>query len=522
MRILALIFCAGLVFQAAEATTYYVSSQTGLDTNTGTSEQAAWKSLEKVNSGHFVPGDHILLQAGSHWQSALTIPSSGSSTAPIIVDRYGDGPLPRIDAGDVAENALTIVNVEYVQVRNLELTNHGKSAAVRRGVLIAADNIGTLHRTVVSDLYIHDVNGSSDKKDKDYGGIVFRTTGKSVPSRFASLRIERNIIWRVDRTGIASVSDQFGVSQKFEWVSSWYPSFYVVIRDNYVEDVGGDGIVPWVTYGALVEHNIVVRASQRVTDNNAGIWQWSTDSTLLQLNAASFVKGTRDGEGFDSDYNSRNTKFIYNLSRENDGGFMMVCTPTIWEAGNFIGNTGTVIRNNISWHDHTRGFALSGPSLNTLIENNAVYIAPGETVQAVLATEWSGWPKDVTFRGNLFASQGTALYGHAAAANKDGTYEFGIGWGGARGDRIVFEGNRFLGNHVDPPEAVTAGDASGQEIAELLAKEPHFDPATPVGFGDYLTKHRAWMIELFTRQFGHPPVLEAPAPIPVTSSANPK
>ncbi len=522
MRILLLAVCAGLIFQAADATTYYVSSEAGRDTNAGTSEQSPWQSLDKVNSGRFLPGDRILLRAGSHWQSSLTIPSSGTAVAPISVDRYGDGPMPRIDAGDVAENALTILNVEYVQVRNLELTNHGKSPAVRRGVLIAADNIGTLHRIVISDLYIHDVNGAAEKKDRDYGGILFRTTGKSAPSRFAGLRIERNIIWRVDRTGIAGLSDQFGVTTKFEWVSSWYPSFYVVIRDNYIEDVGGDGITPWVTYGALVEHNIVVRTAQRTTENSAGIWPWSTDNTLFQLNAASFTKGTHDGEGFDSDYNSRGTKFIYNLSRENDGGFMMVCTPTIWEAGNFIGNTGTVIRSNISWHDHTRSFALSGPSLNTLIENNAIYIAPGDNVQSVLTTEWSGWAKDVTFRGNLFASQGTAVYGHAAAANKDGTYEYGAGWGGARGHNIVFEDNRFLGNHVDPPEPVTPGDASGQEIAELMQKEPHFDPAAPVGFADYLAKHRAWMIELFTRQFGHPPVLEAPAPIPVSSSANPK
>jgi hypothetical protein len=139
-----------------------------------------------------------------------------------------------------------------------------------------------------------------------------------------------------------------------------------------------------------------------------------------------------------------------------------------------------------------------------------------------LTTEWSGWAKDVTFRGNTFASQGTAVYGHAASANKDGTYELGRGWGGSRGGSIVFEGNRFLGNHVDPPEAVAPGDASGQEIAAMMQSEPQFDPATPAGFDDYLTKHRAWMIALFTKQFGHPPVLEAPAPIPVTSTANPK
>lgn len=510
MRGLPFVLCAGLMVQTASAATYFVSAQTGNDANAGTSAEAPWRSLGKVNASRFQPGDQIRLAAGSRWQGQLTLPSSGTAAAPILVDRYGEGPRPRIDAGDIAENALTLRNVEYVQVHNLELTNQGKTPAVRRGVLIAAENIGTLHGIVVSDLYIHDINGALDKKDN--GGILFRTIGAEKPSRFAGLKIERNILWRVDRTGIVGFSDQFGVS-KLEWVSPWYPSLYVVIRDNYVEDVGGDGITPWATYGALVEHNIVTHASQRSPENNAGIWPWSTDNTLLQLNAASFTKGSHDGEGFDSDYNSRHSKFLYNLSRENDGGFLLVCAPSLGEAANFIGNTGTVVRNNISWHDHHRGFALSGPTSNTLIENNALYFAAGETVQAILTTDWSGWAKKVTFRGNLFAAAGTAIYGHATTQKSDGNYESQPGWGGARGGNLVFENNRFVGQHQDAPEAVTPGDASGQEIAEMIAAEPRFNPGEPDGFKDYLQKHRAWMLALFTRQFGAPPALEAPAPV---------
>ena len=238
------------------------------------------------------------------------------------------------------------------------------------------------------------------------------------------------------------------------------------------------------------------------------------------MNAASFTKGAHDGEGFDSDYNSSNNRFVYNLSRENDGGFMLICAPAKGTLGNFIGNTGTVVRNNISWHDHSRTFILAGPTAHTLIEDNAIYIANGDNVQALITAEWDDWAKDVTFRGNMLASQGTAFYGHAASQNKDGTYDLKTGWGGARGGNIVFENNRFLGNHVDPPETATPGDASGADIAEQMQKEPHFDPANPVDFDAYLTKHRAWMIELFTRQFGQPPVLEAPAPVTANSSGN--
>lgn len=517
MRLLSLAFCAGLICQAANATTYYVSSHAGRDSNAGTSKQRPWKTLERVNLRRFRPGDRILLQAGSRWQSPLTIESSGTATAPIRIDRYGAGPMPRIDVGDVAENAVTIRNVEYVEVRNLELTNLGKVPALRRGVLIAADNIGTLHGIVVADLYIHDVNGNNERKDD--GGVLFRTTGDRIPSRFDGLRIERNIVWRVDRSGITAQSDQIGPSKQ-AGVSPWHLSLAVVIRDNYVEDIAGDGVVPWVTDGALVEHNIAIRTQQRGSYYNAGIWPWNTDNTLLQLNAASFTKGTTDGEGFDSDFDARNTKFIYNLSRENDGGFMLICAPGKADSENFIDNSGTVIRHNISWHDHNRTFVLAGTTSNTLIEDNAVYVAQDETVQLVIAADWGGWANDVRFRGNVFAAPGTAVYGHGTARNAQGAYTLASGWGGATDFR--FEGNRFLGNHVDPPETVTPGDASGQAIAELMQKEPHFNPANPDGFADFLVKHRAWMIELFTRQFGHPPVLEGPARATTDRFGNPQ
>jgi parallel beta helix pectate lyase-like protein len=105
----------------------------------------------------------------------------------------------------------------------------------------------------------------------------------------------------------------------------WYPSLRVVIRGNLLEDVGGDGIVPLACDGALVEHNILKGGRMRAEDYAAGIWPWSCDNTVVQHNEVSGMKGTRDGEGYDSDYNCRGTLFQYNFSHNNDGGFMLIC-----------------------------------------------------------------------------------------------------------------------------------------------------------------------------------------------------
>lgn len=502
MKLYPVLFLAGVCLSLSPsiwATTYYVDAQHGNDVWPGTSPAQAWKTLDKVNQSRFHPGDIILLRAGSRWQGQLALTSSGAKGEPITVDRFGDGPLPRIDGGGMVENVLQLNNVEYVEVRHLEITNLGPEPGVRRGVLIAATNFGTAHHIVVSDLYIHDVNGTN--KMKETGGILFRTIGNRVPSRFDGLTIARNIIWKVDRSGIVGQSDEFARSR-------WYPSMHVVISDNFADDIGGDGIVPWATDGALVEANIVLHCNQRAGSYNAGIWPWSTDNSVFELNEAAYTRTTLDGEGFDSDYNSRNTHFFYNYSHDNDGGFMLICTPGNRNPRENIGNTGTVIEYNISRNDHTRIFNLSGAD-QTTVEHNAIYTGPGDDVQILLVSNWNGWANGAVFRSNIFDVAGTGRFGHELKRNPDGTYEIGPGWGGAQ--NIRFEGNQYFGRNIGIPEDPSAVVDPQYRPPKLDWDEPVFDPAHPEGFSKFLAEHRRWMLRLFASQFGEPPHLQKTA-----------
>lgn len=477
------------------ATTYYVDSEKGNDLSSGTSPFHAWKTLRMVNESHFHPGDRILLRCGSRWRGQLSLKSSGANGAPIVIDWFGAGPLPFIDGGGRVVDVVRLENVQEVEVHHLELTNHGPDQGIRRGVLVAVTNFGTANHIVVSDLYIHDVNGTNERKDN--GGIVFRTVGEKVPSRFDGLRIERNIIWKVDRSAIAGQSDQFARSK-------WYPSLHVVIQDNYVEDVGGDGIVPWVTDGALIKHNIVIHCNKRAGSYNAGIWPWSTDNSLFELNEAAFTHTTRDGEGFDSDFNSRNTHFIYNYSHDNDGGFMLICTPGKRDPKENVGNTGTLIQYNISRNDHNRIFNLSGAN-QTRIEENAIYTDPKDDVQLFLVSNWEGWASGAVVRNNTFDVAGTARFGHEVHRDDSGRYAIAPGWGGARD--IQFEGNRYFGRNFDLPLDLNATIDQNYHAEDLDWDEPRFNPAHPEGFTKYMEEHRQWMIRLFVKQFGQLPDL---------------
>jgi hypothetical protein len=78
----------------AWGTTYYVSSSTGNDSNSGTSSGAAWQTIAHVNAQTFQPGDSILFRRGDVWNESLVPPSSGTSGNAIAFDAYGSGAAP--------------------------------------------------------------------------------------------------------------------------------------------------------------------------------------------------------------------------------------------------------------------------------------------------------------------------------------------------------------------------------------------------------------------------------------------
>lgn len=70
------------------AADYYVKNG-GSDGAAGTSDEAAWATIAKVNATSFAAGDTVNLDCDSSWRETLTIPSSGSSGNPVIYREYG-------------------------------------------------------------------------------------------------------------------------------------------------------------------------------------------------------------------------------------------------------------------------------------------------------------------------------------------------------------------------------------------------------------------------------------------------
>ena len=430
-------------------TTYYLDSIRGCDQNDGRTPDTPWKSLEKANQLVFTPGDRLLLARGSAWEGSLVPQGSGDPGLRCVIGSYGAGPRPAIHAQGRAEAAVYLHNTQGWVIRGLELTNTGAQRDNRRaGIWVLLEDYGTAHGITIQDNDIHDVNGSNVKAEgSNKGGILVQATGEKVPSRFIDVQIRDNRLLRCDRVGIyiSGLSDR----------RKWFPSLHVVIYGNLLEDIGGDGILNIATDGCVVERNRLLGARMRDDRYCAGIWPWGADHTRIRYNEAAYCRGTRDGQGFDSDDDCIGTIHEYNYSHDNEGGYMLVCTVAPPEMLPYqphnAGCIATHIYRNLSVNDCLRTFHLAGPVVGTTIQENCVYVGRGMDVavfQYTGAAETLGPPETTVIARNIFASRGTARYVEAVDRLEDGTFTQRPA---PNPPYARFTGNAFLGSHENPP-----------------------------------------------------------------------
>lgn len=93
----ALLLAAACLGNHLGATTYYLSSA-GNDSNNGTSQATAWRTIGRLQQvgTSLQPGDQVLFERGGTFSGHFTINSNGSAAQPIVIGSYGSGALPVI------------------------------------------------------------------------------------------------------------------------------------------------------------------------------------------------------------------------------------------------------------------------------------------------------------------------------------------------------------------------------------------------------------------------------------------
>lgn len=433
----------GLCSSYLIAENYYVNAYYGNDSADGKSTITAWRSLERAGQHQYQAGDSLLLHAEQIHEGILRVNGSGTKRQPITLTRYEAGARPLLQGNGLAPATLHLQNVDGWEIRQIRVSNYGADrAAGRTGIWWELNDYGEAAYAKIDSVEVCDVNGSLVKKEGGGAGIIFSNGGKLKPSRFKEIIITNNTVKRTERNGILINGN---------WSrTAWFPNEKVLIRNNHLEGVPGDGIVPIGCDGALIEHNVMRDCPRLLPDTEAaaGIWPWSCDNTVIQYNEVSDHKAPWDAQGFDSDWNCRNTRIQYNYSHDNEGGFLLICNDGDVGAPNSIGNSGTVVRYNISVNDGSRlkgkhaGFSpvihIPGPVSDTKIYNNLI-IVPAERSKDADSTliafdNWGGYADGTLIANNIFYALSPVDYVTDQATG------------------IRYANNAYVGIHLDPPQ----------------------------------------------------------------------
>jgi hypothetical protein len=350
---------ATLVVAYRTGKTYYVSP-TGNDANAGTSSSAPWKTVAKVNSMSFGPGDAVLFKGGQVFSGCLVVGSKIKATAqqPFVIGAYGSGKFQLNANCTKQESTYNILhNTAAVRVgaitgfRLQDCILRGNQAAVAAiqpapspakygaayGILF--DNGGWASNLTTASVTIQrcDISGFTTPYSKDFGGgIFFNSNG---PTK--QISILNNVIHGATAT---SVEDN-GIGVVGNAVKSKLSD--VVVQGNHVYNIGGrPGAL-----GGTVGSGIMLGGSQILIQNNvahdtgantntcggpSNIWVVSASYATLQYNEVYHSRpkdvtiasggpnaGGCDWDGFDFDIDVTHSVAQYNYSHDNWGaGFL--------------------------------------------------------------------------------------------------------------------------------------------------------------------------------------------------------
>jgi hypothetical protein len=400
-------------------------------------------------------GDQILFERGRSFWGALSL--KRSEVRPDQVIRIADfgspeAPRPVISADAHGTGAIDIRDSGGWTIENLEISNRAAVRSERMGIFVTATDSGTHKNFVVRNNYIHDVTG--EFKNFNNGGIVFRVTGESVPTKFDGVLIENNEIRNISGVGIRTKStwesgpdDPRGLSR---YLIGRHAHLNVVVRGNRVSDVTRNAIIVGSADGPLLEYNVMGPNIATETTGNT-LYTYATDNALVQYNEAFGNHGPAtdiDHGGFDADYASRNTEFRYNYSHDNNFAFAIMRKYL----------NGTRIHHNISVNERYGfihyGFGDAHAITDLVISNNTFY-SSNPDMNMFMNFNGEREAIDTTLIDNIFVFAGE-----------------GAGWGSVpTADRgMVFENNIVVG--LEDPDYIeltadplfVAPGAGGTEI----------------------------------------------------------
>lgn len=159
----------------AAGNTYYVST-TGSNSNSGLSEDQAWRTITYAAT-QAQAGDIVKIKGGNYGHEHVVVENSGTEGNPIIFE--GPGGTPQLDGEDRNGQGILIDSKNYITLRNFRLTNyesglqlsHAEHITVEdcavadmgtgtagRGIALSRSHYCTIRRCSITDASMHNVS----------------------------------------------------------------------------------------------------------------------------------------------------------------------------------------------------------------------------------------------------------------------------------------------------------------------------------------------------------------------------
>jgi Right handed beta helix region len=384
------------------ATDYFVRPN-GHDEAQGTSTNAAWRSIERVNQARFLPGDRVRFEAGASFAGNLLLSAedAGTSNAPVVIGSFGEG-RATILAG--RQTGITVENAGGVVLQNLIVAGDGRSNNAGYG--IRCDNMLTNGQRL-DGLCITNVEA------RDFG--IFGILVSGAHAGFEHVLIAYCVMHDNLRGGME-------VAGRLPWDSTVYAHADVHVSHcqafnntgdpAYLQNHSGSGIVLYQIDGGVMEYCTAWNngALCRSSGGGVGLWTCASRGVVIQ-HCESFGNKTSggDGGGFDLDGGCVDCALQYNYSHDNDGPGLMVYT---YPYASYT-DRGAVVRFNISENDARKGRRYAGLWVRTdgkemtglEIYNNTVVIGSWTDQAALIDARGV----EARVRNNIFIAAAPAL-----------------------------------------------------------------------------------------------------------------
>ncbi len=372
-----------IVCQKCLATTYYVSPS-GNDSNSGTSAQAGWQTLDKVNATDLNPGDRVLFEAGHDYPGnlLLTDEDAGTPKQPVVIGSYGSG---RAIIKARNGSGVTLRNAGGVVVENLIVMSDDYKTNVGSGV----DIVNELpNNQKLEYIRVNNVEAAGF----GWGIWVGEWAVDGSKSGFKDVRITNCVTYLNRREGILIIGcypdDPDALANSDVYIG--YCKAYDNPGDpNYFENHSGSGILMAEVDGGVIEYCEAYNNGYdcRAYHGPVGIWTWRANNVIIQYCESHHNHGgeSHDGHGFDFDGGTSNSIMQYNYSHDNDRAGYLICSAK--NVGKYHNN---IFRYNISVNDcrkigsggicFWKESPIEDPIYNTQIYGNTIYSSSGPAI----------------------------------------------------------------------------------------------------------------------------------------------